>query len=928
MRDATGEADARRKAGTPRRWGRWLWTPDGRAVLVLVAVPLVLFIVPALFGHPPVAGDNTIQNLPLRVLSGELIRQGHLPLWDPYIWSGTPLLGGLNAGSAYPLTFVFAVLPPVAAWVVNLLGVYWAAGLGMYVLLRQYRVRPLAALLAGLTYSLTGAMSGQMVHLGVVQGFGWMPWMVLAQIRLSWAVLGTGPRPAPAPIGAPAPAPSPTTRIHGSPWPWVLLLAITISLMVLTGEPRSMVEAEMVASIVAIWLVVDPHRGWVVDARRRVTFLAMMVLAAVWGIVLAAVQIVPGWSFIEASQRSVENYQFFGAGSLRPAWSALLLVPDLFGGDGIFHQPTYFNSYNLPEVTGYVGLLPLVAAVALLSRSFGRRRDPRSADWGVWLLLVGLGLLLMWGSFTPLGHLFSHIPLLGKTRLQSRNVGIVDLALAALLGFWADRALGAHPEEAGLAGWRRWPAVAPAIGAGMLCVTAIAIPGPLEEAFGTTAAGGPLGRSMTPWFIAQLAVAVAVVALLLGWRRLDRTARRRWLTVVVLLDIALFMLSTSTGLTDGEATLEPTTSAATAVLGNTGRFAIYDTSGRTETLDKIGQPDLNIFTKLPSVMGYGSILFNTYGVATGTHTLDTLTRCALADGTFVQLRLATLVTPPRSVALPVRPDGQAPSPPATCPGAHASPTATRRTFYLGRQMSVTSAALVETGSPVSTRRLRLGVLGLDGRTTWPNESVRRVVGGWSVAFAAPQPATGLVVAGPAGYVSDTSIVTTASGEHWALDGVLQDALSGPGWRFAGTWNGLAKFKATRVLPPVWITAPPRGARVRQVSTTQWGTTVERVTAERAVTVVRSEAYMPGWHVKAVSAAGGSSRELPVERVGLVQGVRVPAGTWTLTFTYYPDRFDFGLAGSSLALAALVLVGLWLLVGDRLRSRRLPTPPAG
>lgn len=926
MPDATGEREARRTAGTLRRWGRWVRTPDGCAVLVLVAVPLFLFIVPALFGHPAIAGDNTIQNFPLRVLSGDLIRQGHLPLWNPYIWSGSPLLGGLNAGSAYPLTFAFAVLPPVAAWVVNLLGVYWAAGLGMYVLVRQYRVRPPAALLAGLTYSLTGAMSGQMVHLGVVQGFGWAPWMVLAQLRLSWAVLGTGPRPAPAPLEPAATAPThpPTTRIHGSPWPWVVLLAITISLMVLTGEPRAMVEAEVVAPVFTIWLVVHPYRGWVVDVRRRASFLGLSVLAAVWGVVLAAVQIVPGWSFIEASQRAVESYQFFGAGSLRPAWSALLLVPDLFGGDGIFHQPTYFNSYNLAEVTGYVGLVPLVAAVALLTRSFARRRDPRAADWGIWLLLVGLGFLLMWGSFTSVGHLFAHLPLLGKTRLQSRNVGIVDLALAVLLGFWADRALGAHPEEAGLAGWRRWPAVAPAMAAGVLCVMAIAIPGRLEQAFGTTSAGGRLGRSMTPWFIAQLVVAVAVVALLLGWRRLGRPARRRLLTAVVVADICLFMVSTSTGLTDGEATLEPTTAAATAVLGNAGRFAIYDTSGRTETLDKIGQPDLNVFTELPSVMGYGSILFNTYGSVTGTHTLDTLTPCALADGTFVQLRLATIVTPSRFVAPPVRPDGQAPSPPPACPGAHPSPTATRRTFYLGQQMSVTSVALVETGSAASTRRLRLGVLGYDGRTTWPSESVRRVSGGWSVVFAGPQPATGLVVTGPAGSVSDTSIVTTAGGEQWALDGVLQDALSGPGWQFAGTWKGLAKFKATRVLPPVWITAPPRRARVRQVRTTEWGTAVEHVTADRAVTVVRSEAYMPGWHVEAVPVGGGTSRALPVERVGLVQGVRVPAGTWTLTFTYYPDGFDFGLAGSSLALAALVLVGLWGLVGRR--RRRLPTLP--
>ena len=74
-----------------RRTRRWLWrTADGRAVLVLVAVPLALFVVPALCGYPAIAGDNAIQNFPLRVFSGQLVRQGHLPLWNPYIWSGQP----------------------------------------------------------------------------------------------------------------------------------------------------------------------------------------------------------------------------------------------------------------------------------------------------------------------------------------------------------------------------------------------------------------------------------------------------------------------------------------------------------------------------------------------------------------------------------------------------------------------------------------------------------------------------------------------------------------------------------------------------------------------------------------------------------------------------------------------------------------------
>ena len=139
-----------------RRLRRWLTTDDGRVVAVLLLVPLLAFVVPALCGAPALSGDNLIQNFPLRAFTGELIRQGHLPLWNPYIWSGSPLLGGMNAGSFFPLTFVFVVLPAIGAWVLNMTAVYWVAGLGMYWLLRQYGMRPLAGFLGAAVYAYGG----------------------------------------------------------------------------------------------------------------------------------------------------------------------------------------------------------------------------------------------------------------------------------------------------------------------------------------------------------------------------------------------------------------------------------------------------------------------------------------------------------------------------------------------------------------------------------------------------------------------------------------------------------------------------------------------------------------------------------------------------------------------------------------------------
>ena len=963
----TLDAAGTRRSAASAPWLRLravLAGPDGRAVAVLVALPLLFFAVPAAFGHPAITGDNLIQNFPLRVLTGTQLRQGHLPLWNPYIWSGSPLLGGLNSGSFYPFTFVFAVLAPVAAWVVNLLGVYWAGGLGLYALARQYQIRPLPAVLGALTYAFSGAMSGQIVHLGVVEGMGWMPLVVLALLRLSWAVLGTGP------VGGGEPAlADPGRTEHGrrrsSSWGWVALLALLVGLEALTGEPRAIAETEVVGAAVGLWLLLRPYRGRVAVAD-RVRFFGCAVVAAVWGIALAAAELVPGWTFIQASQRAVETYQFFGSGSLRVRWSLLLLVPDLFGGAGLFGQVRYFNHYNLAEVTGYVGLLPLAGALVLVTRSFGRRRSPRSSDWGMWLALALFGLLLAWGTYTPLGHVWAAIPLFGKTRLQSRSLGIVDLALAVLLAFWADRILaphgsvGAAEDRAGPTGpadptgpagskreWRTYLAAAPAAAAIVVSTVTLAAPVPMEEWLQASPAGAALARNLWPWFLAQMIVAGGIVALVAWWRRLAPHVRRRALVGIVVADLALFVMATSTAVAPPSATFEPSHGPAAAVLGAHGRFAIVDTAvSHLDTAVHIGQPDLNVFTALHSVQGYGSILSQGYGAATGAHTLDTLSACALAKGTFGPLRLSTLLAFAGNLVRPAGPVPRPPAAPRPCPGSPPTgspPTgspplrpasaAHRRVLYLGWPVELRAATLLSTVAPVPATLPKVGVVAPRGGTRWPAETVERSATGWTVRFSTPQRAAGIVVAGPAGDISEGSTVTRAGGGRWAFDGRFQGALDSASWRFTGTWaRAFGIFRrAGPVRPPVWLEGSPAGSSVRQVAVTDWGGATDRVVATRAVTVVWSEAYLRGWHAvltprgpggaRSRSSPGAGTLSETVHADGLVQAVRVPKGSWTLTFSYEPRHFMLGVAGTLVAVAGFVALALATLVSRR-RHRRL------
>ena len=161
-----------------RVWRRFS-AGDRLAVAVLTAVAGGMAILPTAFGRPLMNGDNLEQNYPFRVLVGEIVRDGHVPLWNSFIWSGTPLLAGWNAGAAFPGTWLFAIIPDVWAWTINLLMVGLLGTIGTYVFLRRQPIGPTGAFIGSATFSFTGFMSGQSNHLGLVLGTSLLPFALI-----------------------------------------------------------------------------------------------------------------------------------------------------------------------------------------------------------------------------------------------------------------------------------------------------------------------------------------------------------------------------------------------------------------------------------------------------------------------------------------------------------------------------------------------------------------------------------------------------------------------------------------------------------------------------------------------------------------------------------------------------------------------------
>jgi hypothetical protein len=108
---------------------------------------------------------------------GERLRSGHLPLWNPHQFSGTPFAADSESGWTYlAAMLLFTVLPLDAAANAYLLGHILLAGLAVYALGRTLHMRPGGALLAAVAYSHSGFFFGHNLCCFAYAGVAsWLP---------------------------------------------------------------------------------------------------------------------------------------------------------------------------------------------------------------------------------------------------------------------------------------------------------------------------------------------------------------------------------------------------------------------------------------------------------------------------------------------------------------------------------------------------------------------------------------------------------------------------------------------------------------------------------------------------------------------------------------------------------------------------------
>jgi len=345
-------------------------------------LPMVPGLIP---GRTLAWRDSATLHGPLRPVIAQALREGRLPLWNPWEAGGQPLLAQALHAVLHPLSVATAAFSDSID--LFLVALVLSAALGAWVAARTLGVSGAAAAAAAFGYGLSGYALGMTSNALYLAGLATLPWVV-AGLRHAGA------------------------RRNG----W-LAAAAAVAAAGLAGDPGALAAGGIIGLVLA-W-----DRG---GARG----LARAVLGAALGLAGAAVQLLPTWAYLASTVRGT------GLGAVAPVekWSLdLARLPELVSPGLVVGLP---RSYRAPvfEALASSGGAPFpwapsvfLGAPLLVLAAAGARRS-RSAR-----ILAILALFFLWvclGRQAGAAQALAGVPVWGSLRFWEKMVAPLALCVA------------------------------------------------------------------------------------------------------------------------------------------------------------------------------------------------------------------------------------------------------------------------------------------------------------------------------------------------------------------------------------------------------------------------------------------------------------------------------------------------------------------
>ncbi len=422
--------------------------------------PAIFFFVTAVFYWPILAGKGFLwndfleQNFVYRLFAAVSLKQGVMPFWNPYVFSGMPFFADVQAAVLYPLNLALTVFA-AKDWISPVLVEYQVilhiamAGCFMYLLARDFGAGKSGAILSGITFMFCGFFTAHIFHVNLVQAAAWFPlaiflfkraidrvslfYMSMTALCLS-VIFFCG---------------YPQLMVHMYYWlSAYYLFGLIVRLrekIPFQATPRSAPGAELPADVPLQGLYPASTR-LLPEVKRAFLFAGLVALA----IGISGVQMLTTQELAKNSVRPKLEFNESCEGSFRPYRFITMIVPNYFGRPqknaywGVSDSDVRGGVHNYWETAIYTGIVPLALAVMAPFVV----RTPLS----LFLSIMGLlsVLLAMGNSFFLYGLAFKFLPALNAFRIPGRFAFMFSISVSLLSGLgmtWLQRTGPRHPAK-------------------------------------------------------------------------------------------------------------------------------------------------------------------------------------------------------------------------------------------------------------------------------------------------------------------------------------------------------------------------------------------------------------------------------------------------------------------------------------------------
>lgn len=349
--------------------------------------------------------DQILQFYPWFEFTQTSLKQGIIPLWNPYICCGAPFLANLQSSIFFPINLLTYFFPSNAALAINAVIRLFIAGFFLYLLLRLFDLSHLPAAITGAVFMLSGFQILWLGHPHTNVSI-FLPVLFYYTEKIFKSA-------------------SRKESIYSAIW-----LSFAIGFQYLGGHIETSVHILFAVFLFFIYRLYICYRA-TKNINMLIKISDLFLAANLCGILLAAVQIIPFSEYLLDSSAYYHRSKTLHKNFLPLKTLITFISPDFFGNP-IKHnywgdEKNFFN-YN-ETVGGYIGILPLVLII-LCCKKRGKKRNSLTYFFYLLALISLAGVI----RIPLISNFIAHLPLI-KLTWTHRMLLNVAFSLSILAGF-------------------------------------------------------------------------------------------------------------------------------------------------------------------------------------------------------------------------------------------------------------------------------------------------------------------------------------------------------------------------------------------------------------------------------------------------------------------------------------------------------------